>query len=168
MRFLLVLVLTASVGLVAAPGCDSDGDGDSDADGDAGPISIAATGAIGDQCAPDDGPALGFVIGMNSSCTGGTGTQPQVHFNAYPGSTDALAAAQSWSFDAATAGQELSAEWFPHGGLGYHAPAISGSVEIVSVAADSADVEYEFVTGDGEPYSGTATPTICHVDTFCG
>jgi hypothetical protein len=151
---------------LAAPGCDDAGEPACELGG--GPTCIAATGAAGDQCAPDDGPAIGFVIGAASACSGGTGTQPQVHFNAYPGSTAALAGGQSWSFDETTSGQELSAEWFPDGGFGAHSPAASGSIEILSVSDGSADVRFELVTADGESYAGTATVAICHVDTFCG
>lgn len=166
MRAKVLLGFVAALGLSASVelGCD---DAEAPACGASG-VCIAASGAVGDQCAPDDGPALGFVIGAASTCTGGTGTQPQVHFNAYPGSTDGLAAGQAWSFDEATSGQELTAEWFPAGGFGAHAPATAGSVEIVDVADGSVEVRYELETADGEAFAGTATLSICHADTYCG
>jgi hypothetical protein len=136
--------------------------------GGGGALSLADQGALGDACAPNDGPALDAVIGAAPACNVAPGAEPHVRFYAYPGSTMGLAAGQSWSFDQGTVGQELSAEWFPDGAGGNHDPAQSGSIEVLSVSATDARVRYQFLTAGGESYSGEATVLICPSTPVCG
>ncbi len=166
-------VLAFSVPMLFAAGCDdpaqTSGSGDSSSSGGMTPPpkSLEPAGAVGDSCAPNDGSAIDFTIGVPTVCDA-VPNGPQFRFYAYPADTTELAAGQSWSFDMATMGQMGNGQYYPDGIGGNSVQATNGLVEVTAVGAGTVDVHYEFALSTGENYAGDATLTICPSTPLCG
>jgi len=164
---LAALAMFSTIGLV---GCSDDmqsGGDTSSSSGGGASMSLPAEGAVGDACAPNDGPALDFEIGVAITCTA-VPEGPQFRFYGYPGGTKSLAVGQSWSFNPMTMGQMGKGWFFPDGVGGNADVAQSGSLEVLSVGTGTVDVHYEFVTSAGVRYAGNATLTVCSTTPMCG
>ncbi|MDI1479738.1 hypothetical protein [Polyangium sp. y55x31] len=165
----LVLSVACSSPDVQQGGGGGNGGNGGGGQGGGGPaMSLLADGVVSNDCAPNDGPWLVFTLGTASTCGETAGSEPQIHFAIYPGNTSMLAAGQSWTFDAAMPTNEVQAWWYANGVGGNSDVPKSASVEVLSVASDTAQVKYSFVTPNGASYAGQADVSICTTIPMCG
>lgn len=158
----LALLLLGSA-CMPTPGASPDGGGDLPA-----AMAISREGIVQNDCAPNDGPALSFVVGARLACDGVSMNQPQARFYAYPGGLMNLSAGQSFRMPTVGGSGALSITWSPSGDGASSEAAAAGSVEVISVAPGEARVRYAFTTQAGASYSGEARLVICQRVTRCG
>jgi hypothetical protein len=163
-------VVLCGIGIAACDDVPIDSGGDTSSSGSGssgGSMTLPEEGGVGDACAPNDGPALEFTIGVKVVCDA-VPHGPQFRFYAYPGSTNSFAVGQMWSFDSMAA-EQMGAGWFYPDGIGGNSDiARSGSIKVLSVGMGTVEIHYTFVTSMGVSYAGDATITVCPSDVLCG
>ncbi|MBZ5714155.1 hypothetical protein [Nannocystis pusilla] len=154
----------ALVVLFLLGGCQDDG---SATTADEEPLSLPAVGAVDNWCSTGATISVAFTIGLDGECGGSFPQGPFVSYSTYGSDTGALAAGQAWKTgrDEPLA-EVLHARWYPDGIDGDDV-AVDGSLEVVSIAGDEAELRYEFVTGGGQPYEGVAKVLVCASEPAC-
>ena len=163
---LMVALLAGCPAEDVSVGTDTDTDSDGTTTTNKEPLSLPPEGGLGNGCTSEGNISVSFEIGQESSCEA-AGTEPFVRYATYLNHTGTLEAGQTWE-----TGEEqplemlLRAWWYPDG-AGGNEESVSGSLEVVSVTGDKAELRYEFVTSDGQPYEGVANVLICASDPSC-
>jgi hypothetical protein len=131
-------------------------------------MMVGSEGTYQADCAPNDGPAVAFLVGVPPGCNNmPADATPQARFMAYPAQAGTLAAGDMWSY-AQGSGGNLGIGWYPEGTAGSSVNVKSGTLKVISVAQDGVQVDYSFETEAGAHYAGTAKLTFCMTMALCG
>lgn len=131
------------------------------------PLSLPAVGAIGNWCSNAATNSVAFTIGLKGECGGSFPEGQFVSYATYGNDTGTLEAGQAWqSGKKEPLAEVLHVRWYPHGAVGDEV-LVDGSLEVVSLTGDEAELRYEFVTREGQQYEGVATVFICASEPMC-
>ena len=127
--------------------------------------ALADQGVAQQDCAPNDGPAVGLHIGTASICNDSANSATQAYFLVYPANLAELTPGLSWDL-----GGGLDVQFYANGTTGASESSTAAHLEVVSVdaAANTATFSYSFTTMSGAKYAGTATLLGCSGGGFCG